>query len=123
MSKFLRGGGKCPGVLSAVNDGAGITFLSWKEAERSEEPSEAPPAASSSSSAPVRVCSLNNAGTNDTDSQSEGPALFLCPRATPLLWERPLRRRSRSFRPRVRRIAAIKCESEYYLSFYPVPPN
>lgn len=42
------------------------------------------------SSGLVHMCSLNNAGTNDTSNQSEGPAWLLCPQATPLLWEPPV---------------------------------
>lgn len=41
------------------------------------------------SSTLVRMCSLNNAGTNDTSNQSERPAWLLCPQATSLLWEHP----------------------------------
>lgn len=75
-------------MLSAVNDRAEIIFPREKAAARSRfENSSGFKVPAVTSSGLVHMCSLNNAGTNDTGNQSEGPAWLLCPQATPLLWE------------------------------------
>lgn len=89
-------------MLSAVNDRAEIIFLSRKKKEKKSSIYKYKNKAAArsrlknsagfkvpavTSSGLVHMCSLNNAGTNDTGNQSEGPAWLLRPGATTPLWE------------------------------------